>query len=181
MSEEIVPVPGYEEYYGATRDGRVFSYNYNRTGETKELAQSSLFDKRRKSTTMYKRAKMFHINKNTPTAIHRVIALTFVPNPKGHKCVNHIDGDKGNNNASNLEWCSIRDNVRHAEENGLADHVKGEDHGMHKLTEKEVVAIREELDSIPEYKGQLIDIAKKYNVSNFCIFDIKHRRSWRHI
>ena len=73
------------------------------------------------------------------------------------------------------------ENVRHAERNGLADHAQGEDHGMHILTEDEVRAIRDELKITQPYKGQLGDIGDKYGVTSFCIWDIKHNRSWRHI
>lgn len=38
--------------------------------------------------------------------VHRLIALTFIDNPKGFKEVNHKDEDKTNNAASNLEWCT---------------------------------------------------------------------------
>jgi hypothetical protein len=181
LIDNIVPVPGYEKYYGATSDGKVFSFNYNRTGETKELAQTSLYDKRRNSKTMYKRAKMYHINKNTPTAIHRIIAITFIPNPNNLPQVNHIDGDKSNNFVENLEWCSVKSNVNHAEMNGLNPHVRGEDHPKHILSTEEVKAIKKELKETINYRGQLTNIAKKYGVTLHCIFDIKRGRSWVHI
>lgn len=49
-------------------------------------------------------------------AIHRLVALTFCHNdaPDTKVIVNHIDGNTKNNNASNLEWCSQRENVNHA-------------------------------------------------------------------
>jgi hypothetical protein len=51
--------------------------------------------------------------------IHRLIAIHFIPNDKNLPFVNHIDGDKLNNNISNLEWCTPLDNVKHARKNGL--------------------------------------------------------------
>ena len=45
---------------------------------------------------------------------HRLVATTFLPNPDNLPIVNHIDGDKSNNNIDNLEWVSCKDNVLHA-------------------------------------------------------------------
>jgi hypothetical protein len=181
MDEIILPVPGYALHYSASNLGRVFSNNYRRTGRTVELAQSELVDRRRSSETHYRRAKMWHINRHTPTAIHRVVALTFVPNPLGLKTVNHKDGNKGNNTASNLEWCTNAENLQHAEATGLASHVFGEEHGMHVLIEDEVREIKRLLRANAPYKGQLKEIGHQFGVSNHCIFDIKHGRSWRHV
>lgn len=53
--------------------------------------------------------------------VHRLVAEYFIPNPNGYKYVNHIDGDKGNNRTSNLEWCTNSQNVQHAYDNNLID------------------------------------------------------------
>jgi len=47
---------------------------------------------------------------------HRIVALLYVDNPKNEQTVNHIDGNKINNNANNLEWCSVKENTTHAAE-----------------------------------------------------------------
>ena len=51
--------------------------------------------------------------------IHRLLAQAFIPNPDNKPCVNHIDGNKLNNQVSNLEWCSIQENNLHARQTGL--------------------------------------------------------------
>lgn len=51
--------------------------------------------------------------------VHRLVAAAFIPNPLGYAEVNHLDGNKANNIAANLEWCSRSHNMRHAYANGL--------------------------------------------------------------
>ena len=56
--------------------------------------------------------------------LHRIIAVTFIEPIRGLEHVNHIDGDKLNNNVSNLEWCDHQMNMKHAYSTGLCDSVK---------------------------------------------------------
>jgi hypothetical protein len=46
--------------------------------------------------------------------LHRMLALAFIPNTGNKKTVNHIDGNKLNNNLSNLEWATSSENNKHA-------------------------------------------------------------------
>ena len=51
--------------------------------------------------------------------VHRLLALNLIPNPQNLPAVNHKDGNKQNNELSNLEWCSHKENAAHAVRNGL--------------------------------------------------------------
>ena len=56
---------------------------------------------------------------NTTVAVHRLLALAFIPNPDNKDTVNHIDGNPSNNKLDNLEWCSQSENSTHAHNNDL--------------------------------------------------------------
>lgn len=55
--------------------------------------------------------------------VHRLVAEAFIPNVDSLPEVNHIDGNKNNNNVSNLEWVSSFENIRHAWEHGLCANI----------------------------------------------------------
>lgn len=57
------------------------------------------------------------IKKGSGFYLHRVIAMTFIPNPNNLEEVNHIDGNPYNNRVENLEWMTREDNMRHFHEN----------------------------------------------------------------
>lgn len=73
--------------------------------------------------------------------IHRLVALAFIERVEGKNYVNHIDGDGLNNHVSNLEWCTHKENIRHAINTGLFD-TKGEKHFNSKLTKDKVLEMR---------------------------------------
>lgn len=70
--------------------------------------------------------------------MHRIVAKEFIPNLDNKPLINHIDGIKTNNHASNLEWCTSSENIKHAFDKGL-----NTNYGRNaKLTNRDVVEIR---------------------------------------
>ena len=51
--------------------------------------------------------------------VHRLLGITFLPKKEGKTIINHIDGNKSNNNIFNLEWCNQSENIQHAYNIGL--------------------------------------------------------------
>ena len=59
----------------------------------------------------YESVKLSKNNKTYTKMVHRLVAETFVPNPKNNPVVNHIDGNIKNNKVENLEWVTTKENV----------------------------------------------------------------------
>lgn len=68
----------------------------------------------RQSNSGYYRLTLSYKGVRKTPLLHRLIALAFIPNPNNKEQVNHIDGNKSNNDLSNLEWVTNMENIRHA-------------------------------------------------------------------
>lgn len=99
--------------------------------------------------------------------IHRLVAEAFIPNPETKPEVNHKDGNKQNNDVSNLEWCTRSENQKHAYENKLQPKSSGTYRG--KFTSEQREEIKRLWDSGECSKRE---IARRYRVSHTCINDI---------
>ena len=62
----------------------------------------------------YLRVKLSNKGKQKMISIHRLVALTFLPNPNNYPVVNHKNGIKTDNRVENLEWCTVQYNTKHA-------------------------------------------------------------------
>ena len=61
----------------------------------------------------YLKHHLYKHNKLKELFLHRIIAIAFIDNPEEKPQVNHIDENKLNNDLSNLEWCTVRENLIH--------------------------------------------------------------------
>lgn len=110
--------------------------------------------------------------------LHILVATAFVPNPYYLPEVNHLDADRSNNNATNLEWTDSKGNSQHALKMGLLKITKGEDRSTAKLTEVHVRTLRQ-CYATGKYSGRFL--AKLFGIGHTTLRSIVNRRKWKHV
>lgn len=100
---DLKEIPGTNGRYSISTSGRVWSHLSNKYLSTTIINSG------------YQSLSLSNIKERL---VHRLVALTYLGESK-QKTVNHIDGDKLNNNISNLEYCTYSENERHAYSLGL--------------------------------------------------------------
>lgn len=164
-------VIGYEEYFQISNIGNIFSKRSNRILKT----------------TIHKNG--YHVISTRiggrngiaiTLKVHRLVAITFIPNPENKPFVNHKDGVKINNVVENLEWVTNQENVIHAYSIGLIDTRKfrGEKHVNSVLTDDLVVKILAMY--VPKTFGKR-KISKLLGISCHLVDDVVRKRAWKHI
>ena len=98
MMEEWRAVPGYEGLYEVSNKGNVRNVRRNKLLRLQ------------KTNNGYIRVVLSKNRIKTGFQVHRLVALTFLPNPDNLPQVNHKDEDKTNNNVDNLEFCTAKYN-----------------------------------------------------------------------
>lgn len=172
---EWKPVIGYEEKYEVSSHGSVRSIDRTMTNA---LGQSRYY----KGKTLKQRIRngypvvdLWNINPKT-VSVHRIVAEAFVPNPDNKPEVNHVNGTKTDNIATNLEWVSRSENAAHAYQSGLthASPVYGSDNGNSRLNHKSAESIRK---MSAEGKSSY-EIAKRFGVNPSTIQRVLRRETW---
>lgn len=110
MEEIWKDVPGYEGIYSVSTTGLVT--NYGRVVAGGRGREKPKLLKPRIDKKGYLRLDFVNKDgKRSMVGVHRVVALTFIPNPYNKPFVDHIDGDKQNNSIDNLRWCTMMENT----------------------------------------------------------------------
>lgn len=120
-------IKGWEGYYQVSNLGRIRSLDRNIYCKSKN--QYTKFDnihkfkgqiiKPNEERNGYYQVHLCKHSKKKWMKVHRLVAEAFISNPDNLLQINHIDGNKKNNNVINLEYCTQSENITHAYKNGL--------------------------------------------------------------
>lgn len=116
-----LPVVGYEGLYEVSEQGHVRSLDRTILGNDGITYpfKGKILRPTPNPQTNYLMASLWKNNEGTSFYIHRLVATSFVPNPHSKPEVNHIDGNRQNNNKCNLEWVTSSENSFHAVQTAL--------------------------------------------------------------
>lgn len=115
VNTEWKALVGYEGRYEVSNTGLIRSIRSNHGKYQERLIKPYV----RSNTCRYHYVNLTVKDHTTTEAVHRAVAKAFISNPLNKPMVNHIDGNKLNNNAWNLEWCTCSENHKHAYATGL--------------------------------------------------------------
>lgn len=169
LLEHWRPVEGFRGIYQVSNVGNVC-----RTLDRWGRVACRHLKKVRSSSTGYDKVALYLDARPITKHVHQLVAYTFHGPPAPSMTVNHIDGRKPNNRASNLEYLTRGENTRHAYFHGLGP--RGDTHHNTKLKWYEVEEIRKLVGIIPRKR-----IGELYGVSEGVVNRIAWGRTWKHL
>ena len=179
MEEVWKDIPGYEGVYKVSTLGNVMTFQHkgvygkNPYGRLKVQSPDSCG---------YMYVSLVDKNGNKKkVSVHRLVAMTFIPNPDNLPQVNHKDEIRDHNCVDNLEWCTVLYNQRYGhrrERSSISS--TGEKNARAILTEDQVKEIRRTyIPGDKEFCKRRL--SEKYGVTYVTISKILQKKLWKHV
>lgn len=125
----------------------------------------------------YPKVNLYKFKRVKNVAIHRLVAIAFIPKVKGKKLVNHKNGIKTDNRVENLEWCTDSENKLHAINTGLSK-LRGSDSHFAKVDETQVLEICRLLDTTDLTHSE---IGLIFGIEHHMVSAINLGTTWSHL
>lgn len=164
IREEYRPIPNYKDY------------EISNLGKVRSLKQGShgRILKPTHDRKNYLRVALSNCDGVQRFFVHRLVAMSFIPNPYSLPIVNHKDNNPSNNTVGNLEWATQKKNMEYANSQGRLP--KGEEKISSKLNDEQVREIASKVDT-----QSINKLAKEFGVSTTTVYNIKKRLIWQHV
>lgn len=176
VAEIFLPIPSYEGLYEISNYGIVkrLPAIIHLKNNTKRLQPGKIKQPTKRN---YLSVYLYKEGIGKEYLVHRLVAITFIPNPLNLPQVNHKDGNKFNNRVDNLEWCTPFQNTHHAMNTGLRD-THGENNPAAVLTEEIAMNIKYLKNCGYSFKY----IRNKYSIFKYdTLYDCYHDRTWNFV
>lgn len=184
MTEEWRPVHGFPEY-AVSDQGRVKRVVESKSGNLPKVLRPWI------SNQGYRIVTVFAHGKGKRKQISRLVCEAFHgPPPTSEHHAAHGDGDPANNSPANLRWATRKENMAdclihgtramgptHGRNTKPERTCRGSAHGLSKVTERDVLAIR----AAPKVMGSGVRLAAQYGVTPTAICFIRSRKNWKHV
>lgn len=154
-------------------------YQVSNTGKVKSVRRNKIL-KKRLTFDGYVKATLTVDRKAVDKRVHRLVAEAFIANPYNKPTVNHIDGNKENNNVDNLEWSDRHEQLQHAYNLGLKKPLSGVKNPHSKLSEDDIRYIRKHF--VPQSKEfGTVALGRKFGVDNSIIGKVVRGLSYKDV
>lgn len=171
--EEWRDIEGFPDYQ-VSSFGRVRSFKKARGKNPYRILSGTL------SRGGYLGVSLHSNNGEKSVAIHRLVAETFLPNPEGKECVDHINNLKFDNRAVNLRWATRSENTCYAILTGAKKESCGCEHYESRFTAEQIRWIRENYKPNDRNYGAAA-LARKFGISITSMGCIIHRKTYRDV
>ena len=163
-------VPGYEGLYLVSNKGRIFS--------TPKKTKPGRIMKQKTTKYGYKSICLCRDGETSDHRVHRLVASAFVKKTVNRNEVNHINGNRADNRAENLEWVTRSENEKHAYRvlgKKPTSFWSGKPRRFaRRFSDEQVKEIRNS-----EYSSRLL--ASQFGVSNTTIKNIRNRKIYKEV